>query len=42
MEENFKRLWAAFSIAWLLYVGYISRLSSGTKKLEREIATLDS
>lgn len=42
MEENLKWLWAAFSIAWFLHVGYVSLLSARTKKLEREIATLDS
>ena len=42
MEENFKRLWAASSIAWPLHVGYVSLFSARTKKLGCEIATLES
>ena len=42
MEDNSKWLRAAFSIAWLPHVGYVSMLSARTEKLEREIATPDS
>ncbi|MDE0623649.1 MAG: CcmD family protein [Bryobacterales bacterium] len=40
MEPNFKWLWAAFSIAWALHVGYVLLLSGRTRKLERQISDL--
>ena len=40
MGENLKWLWAAFSIAWLLHVGYLAMLSSRTRKLERQLEHL--
>lgn len=40
MEPNFKWLWAAFSIAWALHVGYVMLLSGRTRELERQISDL--
>ncbi|MYB50980.1 MAG: CcmD family protein [Acidobacteriia bacterium] len=40
LEPNFKWLWAAFSIAWALHVGYVLLLSGRTRKLERQISDL--
>lgn len=40
MEENFKWLWAAFSIAWALHVGYLALLSKRTKSVERQLDDL--
>ena len=40
MGENLKWLWAAFSIAWLLHVGYLALLSSRTRNLERQLEHL--
>ena len=40
MEPNFKWLWAAFSIAWALHVGYVLLLSGRTAKLESQISDL--
>ncbi len=40
MEENLKWLWAAFSIAWALHVGYILLLSDRTKKLQGQLEDL--
>ena len=40
MGENLKWLWAAFSVAWALHVGYIVLLSSRTRKLGRELEAL--
>ena len=40
MEPNFKWLWAAFSIAWALHVGYVVLLSGRTRNLERQISDL--
>lgn len=40
MEENLKWLWAAFSIAWALHVGYVTMLSGRTRKLERNLEHL--
>lgn len=42
MEENLKWLWAAFSIAWALHVGYMFLLSGRTKTLERQIEDLQA
>ena len=42
MEENLKWLWAAFSIAWALHMGYMFRLSGRTKTLERQIEDLQA
>ncbi len=42
MEENLKWLWAAFSIAWILHLAYVALLSARTRKLERQIETLNS
>ncbi len=40
MEENLKWVWAAFSIAWLLHVGYLTLLSSRAKDIERQFDDL--
>lgn len=40
MEENFKWLWAAFSIAWALHLGYLALLSRRTKSVERQLDDL--
>lgn len=40
MEENFKWLWAAFSIAWALHVGYLALLSKRTKSVEHQLDDL--
>lgn len=40
MEENLKWLWAAFSIAWALHIGYLGLLSGRTRKLERQLEDL--
>ena len=40
MEENLKWLWAAFSVAWALHIGYVGLLASRTRKLENQIRTL--
>ena len=40
MEESLKWLWAAFSVAWALHVGYIALLSGRTRKLERQLESL--
>lgn len=37
MEENLKWLWAAFSVAWALHLGYVVLLSRRTRRLEREL-----
>ena len=42
MGENLKWLWAAFSIAWALHLGYVALLSRRTRKLEAELATLET
>ena len=42
MEENLKWLWAAFSVAWALHIGYVALLSSRTRKLEDRINTLSA
>ncbi len=40
MEENFKWLWAAFSIAWALHLGYLALLSKRTKSVEHQLDDL--
>ncbi len=40
MEENLKWLWAAFSIAWTMHIGYLGLLSSRTRKLELQLKDL--
>lgn len=40
MEENLKWLWAAFSIAWALHIGYILLLSDRTRKLQSQLEDL--
>ncbi len=40
MEPNFQWLWAAFSVAWALHVGYVLLLSGRTRKVERQIGDL--
>lgn len=40
MEENFKWLWAAFSIAWALHLGYLALLSKRTKNVENQLDDL--
>lgn len=40
MEENLKWLWAAFSIAWVIHLGYLSILASREKKLRNQIRDL--
>lgn len=40
MEENFKWLWAAFSIAWALHLGYLALLSRRTKSVENQLDDL--
>lgn len=40
MEENFKWLWAAFSIAWALHIGYLALLSKRTKSVEHQLDDL--
>lgn len=40
MEENFKWLWAAFSIAWALHLGYLALLSRRTKSVEHQLDDL--
>ena len=40
VEENLKWLWAAFSIAWALHIGYLALLSGRTRKLERQLEDL--
>lgn len=40
MEENFKWLWAAFSIAWALHLGYLALLSKRTKSVEQQLDDL--
>lgn len=40
MEENLKWLWAAFSIAWALHIGYILVLSDRVRKLQGQLEDL--
>ena len=40
MEENLKWLWAAFSIAWAMHIGYLGLLSGRTRKLGRQLEDL--
>ena len=40
MEENLKWLWAAFSVAWALHIGYMMMLSGREKNLRRQIEDL--
>jgi len=40
VEENLKWLWAAFSIAWALHIGYLGLLSDRARKLERQLKDL--
>ena len=40
MEENFKWLWAAFSIAWALHLGYLALLSKRTRSVEHQLDDL--
>ncbi len=40
MEENLKWLWAAFSVAWALHIGYVSLLSGRARKLEGQLKNL--
>ncbi|MDE0102116.1 MAG: hypothetical protein OXN89_07035 [Bryobacterales bacterium] len=40
MEPNFKWLWAAFSVAWAMHVGYVTFLSGRTRELERQVRDL--
>ena len=40
MEENFKWLWYAFSLAWVLVVGYLFSLGRGESKLRDELESL--
>ncbi len=42
MEPNFKWLWAAFSVAWALHVGYVAVLSGQTRTLARQIGDLQA
>lgn len=40
MGENLKWLWAAFSIAWALHIGYVALLSRRTKSVEHQLNDL--
>lgn len=40
MGENLKWLWAAFSIAWALHIGYVALLSRRTKSVEHQLDDL--
>ncbi len=40
MEENFKWLWAAFSIAWALHILYVYSLGSREKSLREQVRDL--
>ena len=38
--ENLKWLWMAFSVAWILHIGYVVLLSRRTSKLQRQLEHL--
>lgn len=40
MEENFKWLWAAFSLAWIIHLAYVFVLASQQKDLRNQIRDL--
>ena len=40
MVENLKWLWAAFSIAWALHIGYLAVLSRRTRSVQSQIGRL--
>ena len=40
MEENFKWLWAAFSIAWALHILYVVSLAARQKRLREQVRDL--
>ena len=40
MEGNLNWLWAAFSLAWALVVGYVTVLSGHTRRLEGQLENL--
>ncbi len=42
MEENLKWLWAAFSIAWAMHIGYLLLLSEQGKKLKNQLNDLQA
>ena len=40
MVENLKWLWAAFSIAWALHIGYLAVLSRRTRSVQSQLDDL--
>ena len=40
--KNLKWLWAAFSVAWALHIGYVLSLSSREKKLRGQLEDIRS
>ncbi len=42
MEENLKWVWAAFTIAWALHVGYLALLSDKARKLQGQLEDLQA